>query len=43
MGGRYPFDAYVRIENAEEICRMISARKATLEERKIYEDWCKEF
>ena len=33
----------VRIENSDEIYRMISARKASLEEKKIYEDWCKQF
>ena len=33
----------LRIENSEEIYRMISARKANLEEKKMYENWCKEF
>lgn len=33
----------VRIEKSEEIYRMISARKAKPDEKKMYEDWCKEF
>ena len=33
----------VRSKGMEEVYRMISARKARPEEKKIYEDWCREF
>ena len=33
----------IRKRNSEEVYRMVSARKATVQERKLYEDWCKTF
>ena len=33
----------VRRVDSDEVYRMISARKATQKEQKLYEDWCKEF
>ena len=33
----------VRMNGSDEVYRMISARRATLVERRMYEEWCEEF